>query len=411
MSKKTVLVLDDDGSIRTVLNQALTRAGFDVRLASTVAALNRHLDAGRVDCVVSDVILPDGDAFVFIPEIRIANPQLPIILISAQNTFTTTLKAEKSSVFEYLPKPFDIARLVEAVERAVLTGSGTSVPGNKHAIDKSDTLPIVGRSPAMQAIYQSIARLSDTDLPVMVSGGPGTGKSLVAQVLHDFSSRCHGPFVTLDLTTMSTNEVETRLFGSASEAMRSDLWNDARGGTLFLREIGNLSSSAQRELTQRLSENTEINKYVSSANPRIIVSTLQEPDQLLATQGLRHDLYYELSAIILHIPELSERMEELPDLARHFIEQHRTENGVSHYLDADALKVLKQRPWLGNVRELKNLIRRLCVLHPTENITSEIVRSELMKSGVDVLNEEKPELKTLGEQAVNAYFQEFAEVK
>ena len=209
MSKGQILVADDDAAIRTVLNQALSRAGYEVRLTSNAATLWRWVNEGEGDLVVTDVIMPDENAFDLLPRIKRLRPDLPIVVMSAQNTFMTAIKASERGAYEYLPKPFDLTELVSIIGRA-LTEPKTKAAANTRDQD-SDQMPLVGRSNAMQEIYRILARLMQTDLTVLINGESGTGKELVARALHDFGKRKHGPFVAINMAAIPKDLIEACL--------------------------------------------------------------------------------------------------------------------------------------------------------------------------------------------------------
>jgi two-component system, NtrC family, nitrogen regulation response regulator GlnG len=211
MAKGTILVADDDGAIRTVLNQALVRAGYTPRATGNAATLWRWVSQGEGDCVITDVVMPDENAFDLIPRIKRVRPELPIIVMSAQNTLMTALSAAEKGAFEYLPKPFDIAEVISVVGRALADPSRKAKAQTPES--KGDDLPLIGRSPAMQEIYRVIARLTQTELTVLVTGESGTGKELVARVLHNFGRRKNGPFVALNMAAIPRELIESELFG------------------------------------------------------------------------------------------------------------------------------------------------------------------------------------------------------
>ncbi|MFM2422682.1 MAG: fused DNA-binding response regulator in two-component regulatory system with GlnL: response, partial [Pseudomonadota bacterium] len=258
MARGTVLIADDDSAIRTVLNQALARAGFVPRATSNAATLWKWASAGEGDVVITDVIMPDENAFDMIPRIKRIRPDLPIIVMSAQNTLMTALSAAEKGAFEYLPKPFDIAEVVAVVGRAIadprLKSRSQNVEGDP------EEMPLIGRSPPMQEIYRIIARLTQTDLTVMITGESGTGKELVARVLHDFGKRKNGPFVALNMAAIPRELIESELFGHEKGAftgaqVRSEgRFAQAEGGTLFLDEIGDMPMEAQTRLLRVLQD-------------------------------------------------------------------------------------------------------------------------------------------------------------
>ena len=246
MTPPTVLVADDDRSIRTVLTQALGRSGYQVRSTGNAATLWRWVEDGEGDLVITDVVMPDENGLDLIPRIRKLRPELRIIVMSAQNTLLTAVKATERGAFEYLPKPFDLRELVGAVERALTTPAvNAAVPSVPEEVDEQ--LPLIGRSPAMQEIYRVLARLMGTDLTVMIAGESGTGKELVAQALHDFGKRRSGPFVAVNMAAIPRELIESELFGhekgafTGANARNAGRFEQSEGGTLFLDEIGDMT--------------------------------------------------------------------------------------------------------------------------------------------------------------------------
>jgi two-component system nitrogen regulation response regulator GlnG len=415
-SKGVVLVADDDMAIRTVLNQALKRAGFDVRITSNFNTLVQWVEDGEADCVISDVIMPDGDAFEVLPKIQSLRKDLPVILISAQNTFMTALKAQEAGAYEYLPKPFDLDDLIEATRRAI-----SEPKDNKSAQsleDYNQNMPLVGRSAIMQEIYRSIARLMHSDLPVLLSGETGTGKRLTARVLHEFGNRKQNPFVAVNIATLPDNLVEAELFGYQDQSGKANgsKIRAADGGTLYLDEVGDLPLLAQTRLLRVLLEGEFT--PVGSAMPlrvdvRIIASSTKNMNELIAQGRFREDLYYRLNVVPINLPALRERMGDIPDLARHFLKISQSEGAQSRHLDQDAMTILKEHYWPGNIRELENLIRRICILYPQETITATIISTEIRNSGYFKQGLEKASntgfqnIRAATEYFVNRYFEEF----
>ena len=384
MAKGSVLVADDDAAIRVVLNQALTRAGFDVRVTSNVSNLWQWISSGEGDCVVSDVIMPDGDAFELLPRIKDTRPDLPVILVSAQNTFMTALKAQEAQAYEYLPKPFDLEKLISAVEQAINEPKDNK-PARSVAL-YGEEMPLVGRSPEMQEIFRSIARLRNSDLPVMLSGEPGTGKRLIAKVLHDFGKRRNKSFETVNLATLPPETIGAELFGEMKpdNTVNPGALSRADGGTLFLNEISVLSEETQTRLLRVLIEKQFApfnSKATQGIDVRIISSSAHDLVALVEKHQFNRDLFYRMNVVPLFVPPLRKRGQDIPDLARHFLRVSNTGNSQTKHLDPEAITALKNRVWPGNVRELENLIRRVDVLYPQETITAEILDMEIRNSG------------------------------
>jgi two-component system nitrogen regulation response regulator GlnG len=385
MPAGTILIADDDAAIRTVLHQALGRAGYDVRTTSTAAGLWRWVSQGDGNLVITDVVLPDESGFNLIPRIKRVRPELPVIVMSAQNTILTAITAAERGAYDYLPKPFDLKELTALVQRA-LAAPQTPKPTETPADAGDERLPLIGRSPAMQEIYRVIARLTQTDLTVMIMGESGTGKELVARALHDYGRRRAGPFVAVNMAAIPKELVESELFGHERGAFTGATnrgigrFEQAEGGTLFLDEIGDMPLEAQTRLLRVLQQGeytTVGGRTPIKTDVRIIAATNRELRQMIQQGLFREDLYYRLNVVPLRLPPLRERTEDIPDLVRHFLRKGEEEGLPPKFLDAEALQLLKQYRWPGNVRELENLIRRLAVLHAGETITASAITVEL----------------------------------
>ena len=384
MPSGQIIVADDDAAIRTVLNQALSRAGYEVRATGTVAGLWRWVAAGEGDLVITDVVMPDDNAFEILPRIRRMRPDLPIIVMSAQNTFMTAIKASERGAYEYLPKPFDLKELVSIVGRALAEPKKRrDAPDTPEA---AETMPLVGRSAAMQDIFRSIARLMQTDLTVMITGESGTGKELVAQALHDYGKRKSGPFVAINMAAIPRDLIESELFGhekgafTGANARSAGRFEQAEGGTLFLDEIGDMPMEAQTRLLRVLQQGeytTVGGRTPIKTNVRIVAATNKDLRHSIQQGLFREDLFFRLNVVPLRLPPLRERAEDIPDLVRHFFQRGIAEGLSQKTLDYGAMERLKRYSWPGNIRELENLTRRLAALYPQESITEQIVDSEL----------------------------------
>ena len=383
MSVKTVLIADDDSAIRTVLTQALSRAGYSVRSTATASALWRWVSEGQGDAVVTDVILPDENVFDVIPRIKKLRPNLPIIVMSAKNTIMTAITAAERGAYDYLPKPFDLNALVQTVGRA-LEQSAKPIPANSNA--PVENLPIVGRSPAMQDIYRIIARLTQTDLTVMIAGESGTGKELVARALHDYGRRRKGTFVAVNMAAIPRELIESELFGHEKGAFTgatsrvAGKFEQAEGGTLFLDEIGDMPLEAQTRLLRVLQQGeytTVGGNAPIKTNIRIIAATHRDLRQLINQGQFREDLFYRLNVVPLRLPPLRERSEDIPDLVRHFMTQAIKEGLPRKEISSDAVNRLQQHRWPGNIRELENLLRRLMAIEIEDTISLPAVEREL----------------------------------
>jgi two-component system, NtrC family, nitrogen regulation response regulator GlnG len=384
MQSASILVADDDAAVRTVIGQALIRAGYEVRLTANAATLWQWVTQGDGDLVITDVLMPDENAFDLIPRLRKARPNLPIIVMSAQNTFMTAIRASERGVYEYLPKPFDLKELISIVGRALLEPREHAPKAVK--TEELDSIPLVGRSTAMQEIYRVLARLMQTDLTVVISGESGTGKELVARALHDYGTRRKGPFIVTNLAAIPRELIESEIFGhekgafAGANSRSAGRFEQAEGGTLFLDEIGDMPMEAQVRLLRVLQqgEYTRVGgRTPIKSNVRIVAATNKDI-RLLIQQGLfREDLFFRLNVVPVRLPPLRERVDDISDLTTYFFMQAEREGLGRKRVDQAALERLKRHSWPGNVRELENLARRLAALYPQEIITGAIIDSEL----------------------------------
>ncbi|HEY1798018.1 MAG TPA: nitrogen regulation protein NR(I) [Stellaceae bacterium] len=382
----TILVADDDRAIRMVLSQALARLGHDVRMTGNAATLWRWVADGDGDLVITDVIMPDENGLDLIPRIKKVRPDLRVIVMSAQNTLLTAVKATERGAFEYLPKPFDLRELVSVVERA-LTAPPTVNGGAGD--EPEEQLPLIGRSPAMQEVYRAIARLMGTDLTVMITGESGTGKELVARALHDYGKRRSGPFVAINMAAIPRDLIESELFGHERGAFTGATtrgvgkFEQAKGGTLFLDEIGDMPFEAQTRLLRVLQEGAYTavgGRTPIRADIRIVAATHRDLSQLIRQGVFREDLFYRLNVAPIRLPALRERSSDVPALVRHFSAIAAKEGLSQKTLDDAAMERLRRYRWPGNVRELENLVRRLSALYPQEIIGAETVEIELAEA-------------------------------
>jgi two-component system nitrogen regulation response regulator GlnG len=380
----TILVADDDRAIRMVLNQALIRLGHDVRMTGNAATLWRWVADGEGDLVITDVIMPDENGLDLIPRIKKLRPELRIIVMSAQNTLLTAVKATERGAFEYLPKPFDLRELVSVVERAL--SAPREIPAPCLEDEAEDQLALIGRSPAMQEIYRVLARLMGTDLTVMIMGESGTGKELVARALHNYGKRRNGPFIAINMAAIPRELVESELFGHEKGAFTGATtrgmgrFEQAQGGTLFLDEIGDMPIEAQTRLLRVLQEGefTAVGgRAPIRADVRIVAATHHDLRQLIRQGLFREDLFYRLNVAPIRLPPLRERTSDIPALVRHFAAQAVREGLPMKRLDGAAMERLCSYRWPGNVRELENLVRRLAALYSQEVIGVGIIDAEL----------------------------------
>ncbi len=381
----TILIADDDRSIRTVLTQALGRSGYQVRATSSAATLWRWVEDGEGDLVITDVIMPDENGLDLVPRIRRIRPEMPVIVMSAQSTLTTAVQATQRGAFDYLPKPFDLADLLSVVDRAIKQPLQNAVAAEAPK-NSDEALPLIGRSPAMQEIYRVIARLTTTDLTVMVNGESGAGKELVARALHDYGRRRAGPFVAINMAAIPRELIESELFGHERGAFTGATnrhvgrFEQANGGTLFLDEIGDMPPEAQTRLLRVLQEGeftTVGGRQPIRANARIVAATHRDLRALIRNGQFREDLFYRLNVVPIRLPPLRERADDIPVLAQHFLNKAAAEGLPTKTIDPAAMAMLSAYRWPGNVRELENLIRRMAALVPQSVITEAILAPEL----------------------------------
>ncbi len=389
-SPPTVLVADDDRSIRTVLTQALGRSGYQVRSTGSAAMLWRWVEEGEGDLVITDVVMPDDNGLDLLPRIKRIRPELRVVVMSAQSTLMTAVKAAQRGAFEYLPKPFDLTELLAVVARALAVPAPIADPA-ENPRDGEEKLPLIGRSQAMQEIYRTIARLTTTDLTVMVNGESGTGKELVARALHDYGRRRSGPFVAINMAAIPRELIESELFGHERGAFtgahnRSQgRFEQAAAGTLFLDEIGDMPPEAQTRLLRVLQEGefTSVGgRQPIRANVRIVAATHRDLRAAIRAGQFREDLFYRLNVVPIRLPPLRERVEDIAVLARHFLERAREQGLPAKSLDQGAVDALRSYRWPGNVRELENLMRRLAALTPQQTIGGDVVAAELSEPPV-----------------------------
>ncbi|WP_224823721.1 sigma-54 dependent transcriptional regulator [Cognatishimia sp. MH4019] len=344
----TVLVADDDRTIRTVLTQALTRAGCKVHATSSLMTLMRWVEEGKGDLVISDVMMPDGNGLDALPHIGQKRPGLPVIVISAQNTIMTAIQATEADAYDYLPKPFDLPDLMKRASRA-LEVKRRAPTSREEPATRGDDLPLIGRTPQMQAIYRLLARVMNTELAVLITGESGTGKSLIARAIHDFSDRRTLPFVTVSAADLEGVD------GPSAVLSR------AKGGSILFDEVADLSDEAQGKIVRMLDA-------LSDNAPRIMATSQSDLMHRMEQGSFRQDLFYRLGGVSLSVPSLRERVDDIPLLAEHFMARAERDGAPVRRFSEDAQELIRAYSWPGNVRQLENAIRRLVVTSPEEEI-------------------------------------------
>lgn len=380
----SVLVVDDDGAIRTVVAAALKREGHRVTTAASLAEMRRALGSGVPDVLVTDVVLPDGNGLDVVPTLLAEHPDLPVIVFSAQNTLATAVRATEVGAFDYLPKPFDLDVLGAAVRSAIARGRRR--PADVPDAEVGGGPSLIGRSPAMQEVYRVIARVVANDLTVLISGESGTGKELVAKAIHDLGPRRRAPFVALNMAAIPRELIEAELFGhergafTGAAARVAGKFEQAAGGTLFLDEIGDMPMDAQTRLLRVLQSGeftTVGGARTIRADVRIVAATNKDLAQLVQAGQFREDLFYRLNVVPIALPSLRERRQDVALLARHFLDRAAEDGLPRKQLDRDAVAAMEAYDWPGNVRELENLMRRIAALSRDEWIDAETIRRAL----------------------------------
>lgn len=361
----TVLIADDDRTIRTVLTQAMTRAGCRVHATGSLDQLMRWVQEGRGDLVITDVMMPDGNGIDMIPLIRSLRPQLPVIVISAQNTIVTAIRANEADAFDYLPKPFELPDLLVRVRQALSRPIRQPDPQPARMQDRlplDPQIPLIGHAPAMQHLFRKVARVLNTDLAVMIAGQSGVGRTLLARVLHDLSDRKAAGFAMLTPADCSEAAIQTAVAAT-------------QGGTLLIEDPASLDPTAQARLIGL------IEAWEASPNPALaprLLSTVGPAPQLETEQGhLRADLYYRLAGTVLNVPPLMARIDDIPALARHFLTRAAQQGLPARSLGDGAAALIRAYPFPGNLRELDNLMRGFLLDGTGEQITEAEARAAL----------------------------------
>ncbi|MFV0596214.1 nitrogen regulation protein NR(I) [Shewanella sp.] len=388
-----VWILDDDSSIRWVLEKALQGAKLSTASFAAAESLWQALEISQPRVIVSDIRMPGTDGLTLLERLQIHYPHIPVIIMTAHSDLDSAVSAYQAGAFEYLPKPFDIDEAISLVERA-LTHATEQSPTPAAQETQVKTPEIIGEAPAMQEVFRAIGRLSRSSISVLINGQSGTGKELVAGALHKHSPRKDKPFIALNMAAIPKDLIESELFGHEKGAftgaanVRQGRFEQANGGTLFLDEIGDMPLDVQTRLLRVLADGQFYRVGGHSAvqvDVRIIAATHQDLEQLVLKGGFREDLFHRLNVIRIHLPPLSQRREDIPQLATHFLASAAKEIGVeAKILTKETAAKLSQLPWPGNVRQLENTCRWLTVMASGQEILPQDLPPELLKEPANI---------------------------
>ena len=392
-SKAIAWIVDDDRSIRWVLQKALEAVDITVRAFETADVVLHELKQGREqapDVLISDIRMPGIDGLQLLSEIKERYPELPTIIMTAYSDLDSAVSVYEGGAFEYLPKPFDVDEAVELVQRAIALSQEQD---NSPAEDINLGAEIVGEAPAMQEVFRAIGRLARSNITVLINGESGTGKELVAQALHRHSPRRQGPFIALNMAAIPKELLESELFGhekgafTGAHVQRKGRFEQANGGTLFLDEIGDMPIELQTRLLRVLSDGEFFRVGGHSGvkvDVRIIAATHQNLEKLVERGDFREDLFHRLNVIRIHIPSLRERREDIPALVGYFLNKAAKElNMATKNVSPDVEMYLSQMPWPGNVRQLENTCRWLTVMSPGQVVQMDDLPVELSAEGAE----------------------------
>jgi two-component system nitrogen regulation response regulator GlnG len=388
---EAILLVEDDASIAIVITAALEAEGLRVDRCDSIAGRDRLLAAHSYGLMLTDVMLTDGDGIASLPPVRAAFPRMQVIILSAQNTLDTAVRASETGAFEYFPKPFDLEELVRTVRQALGSNEAADLSGADEELGQA--LPLVGRSPAMQAVYRMITRVLRNDLTVLILGESGTGKELVAEAIHQLGSRREGPFVAVNTAAIPHELIESELFGHETGAFTGAVarhvgkFEQAARGTLFLDEIGDMPLEAQTRLLRAL-QSGRIRRVGGTEeialDCRIIAATNRDLVPMIASGQFREDLYYRLAVVPIELPPLRERADDVEALSRHFLARAAADGLPRRQLSAGGAALLARQPWRGNVRELRNVIFRLALL-ARDDVIDEAAIEPLLAGDVPAL--------------------------
>ncbi|MGO3405995.1 nitrogen regulation protein NR(I) [Marinomonas sp.] len=390
--QETVWIVDDDRSIRWVLEKTLEQEGIQCRLFESAETLVDIIDHEQPSAIISDIRMPGMDGLTLLNKLQNDHPHLPVIIMTAHSDLESAVASYQGGAFEYLPKPFDVEEAVSLVKRAILHHRN-SMPSLDEPVEEIETQvdkDIIGEAPAMQEVFRAIGRLANSNITVLINGESGTGKELVAQALHTHSPRAANPFIALNMAAIPHDLIESELFGhekgafTGANTQRRGRFEQANGGTLFLDEIGDMPAETQTRLLRVLADGEfyRVGGHTPvKVDVRIIAATHQNLEGLVLKGSFREDLFHRLNVIRIHLPKLAERREDIPKLARHFLSRAAEELAVEpKLLTKETENYLTRLEWPGNVRQLENTCRWLIVMASGREVLVEDLPPELLSA-------------------------------
>jgi DNA-binding NtrC family response regulator len=391
MSKPRILLIEDDPGIVVTLTRLLTEEGYDIAVENRGDTGLKRAKTDSFDMVLCDLKLPGLAGLDVVTDLHTSNPRLPIVLMTAHGTTESAINATKLGAFDYLLKPFEIPALLECIDKAINARRLMSDPvGLGENAASGDT--IIGSSRGMQAIYKEIGRAAAKPVNVLIRGETGAGKELVARALYQHSDRANGPFIAINCAAIPETLLESELFGhergsfTGAETRRIGRFEQANNGTIFLDEIGDMSLGTQVKLVRVLQEQSLQRlggKETIPINVRVIAATHRDLEKAIQGKQFREDLYYRLSVVVLRLPALRERREDIPELTQYFLRKHGVSFGISNpSIHSEAMRVLQSHDWPGNVRQLENAIRKMLLLAGSYTITADHANAALASQPV-----------------------------
>lgn len=413
-NKGHVWVIDDDRSIRWVLEKALEQSSIQVTTFDRADTALRQLVRQAPDVLITDIRMPGTDGLELLKQVGELYPDLPVIIMTAHSDLESAVASYQGGAFEYLPKPFDVDEAVSLVQRALTHAEekkAKSEEGQHPAGQQQQTTEIIGEAPAMQEVFRAIGRLSHSTITVLINGESGTGKELVAQALHQHSPRKQQPFIALNMAAIPRDLIESELFGhekgafTGATAQRQGRFEQANGGTLFLDEIGDMPAETQTRLLRVLADGEfyRVGGHTAvKVDVRIIAATHQDLEKLVEAGNFREDLFHRLNVIRVHLPSLKDRREDIPRLAEHFLQEAARElNAETKLLKQETIDYICRLDWPGNVRQLQNTCRWLTVMASGREILIEDLPPELLsKTPNRIASDWEASLKYWAEQAL-----------